>query len=216
MFIILSLIGGGLFPIIHSLFVNTFPSVFTITSPSMVPTLNVGDIVFIKRVNPSEIFASPEKGDIIAIKGPQYYFEQNYSMDFLKLANNTPIIHRVVEKLWNSSDQQWLFKTKGDANHFIDGALYYLNTTNSPDSCIIAYNASSAIEIPESQIIGKVYFILPFIGFFKIYSPLFFGIFGGLFIIFSILHWRKVEITIKIRRKDECGENKSGEHSKNK
>lgn len=212
--IIISLIPVAFFPIIHSYIVDVSPSVFTITSPSMVPTLNIGDIVFIKKLNPSEACASPECGDIVAIKGPQYYFEQNYSKDFLNLANNTPIIHRIVEKEWNPSDKQWYFVTKGDANQFVDGGFYYLNSTNRQDSCIIGYNSTNAIKIPESQILGKVYLIIPYIGFFEIYSIQIFSILGGIFIVFLILSWRKIEITVNIRRKDKSGENNNPEHPK--
>src|SRR5271157_1226520 len=209
------IISLGLFPVIHSLVVNVNPSVFTITSPSMEPTLNIGDLVFVNKINASRIVASETNGDIVVIKGPQYYFDHQYPKQFLNVENNTPIIHRVVEKYWNPNDSLWYFVTKGDANSVVDGALSLLNSSEDGNFFIVGYNSSNAIRIPETEIIGKVYFAIPFVGYFQIYSIEILSILGVLFVFFLIINLLKIEISIKIYRMDRSVEIRPPKHSDN-
>ncbi len=193
----------GFFPSIHSIFVNTNPSIFVITSPSMTPTMNVGDLVFASRADPEEIIASKENGDIIVIKGPQYFLEKGYPREILSLPNNTPIIHRAIEKYFDPENNEWFFVTKGDANRFIDGGWEVLNSSNDGNFFQIEYNISDVIAVPESQIIGKIYFMIPIIGYCAIFSLPIFGFLIAFCVFFSILEFRGIEISLKFKKRGE-------------
>jgi signal peptidase len=69
-----------------------------VASTSMVPTLNVGDLIIVQGVNPQQINAEPITGDIIV-------FEKS---------NKDLIVHRAIERI-NGTDG-YLFTTKGDNN----------------------------------------------------------------------------------------------------
>ncbi|OLS13867.1 MAG: hypothetical protein RBG13Loki_2544 [Promethearchaeota archaeon CR_4] len=197
---------SAFFPSIHSFFSNTNPSVFVISSPSMVPTLNVGDIVLAKNVDPSEIIASEEKGDIVVIKGPQYFWEKGYPKEFLNLPNNTPIIHRAVQKIFDPTTNEWLFVTKGDANQFVDGGWSFLNSSDDKNYYVVEYNSSSVIMVPQSQILGKIYIVIPFIGYCALFPVPIFCVLIALCIFFCFLELRGLELTIKPRKRVESRE----------
>ncbi len=74
--------------------------VLVVISGSMVPTLNVGDLIVIKGEPAEEI----EVGTIIVFHSPRDY--------------DTLVVHRVVEK--QNSDGRIYFKTKGDFNRYVD------------------------------------------------------------------------------------------------
>jgi len=79
-------------------------SAYTIVSPSMVPTINVLDIIVTKRVsNPTDL----KKGDIITFNSTDYRY------------SGVTVTHRIyaIEK---TSDGKYLFTTKGDANNTKD------------------------------------------------------------------------------------------------
>ncbi len=196
----------ALFPSIHSIFTGTNPSIFVVTSPSMKPTINVGDLVFASKADPSEIVASKEKGDILVIRGPQYFLARGYPKEFLNLPNNTPIIHRAIEKYFDPGSNQWFFITKGDANQFIDGGWNFLNKSVNGSYYLLEYNESHLITIPESEIIGKIYFTIPVIGYCAIFSLPIFCILIALCAVFCILELRGLELSIKLKKKGEIRE----------
>lgn len=74
--------------------------VLVVVSGSMIPTFNVGDIIFIKGVPAEKINA----GTIIVFHSPREY--------------DTLVVHRVVQRLDN--DGTPYFKTKGDFNRYVD------------------------------------------------------------------------------------------------
>lgn len=75
-----------------------------VASGSMVPTLQVGDLIIVQGVNPAEINAAPEpEGDIIVFYRPGGRADPN-----------DLIVHRAVDK--SLVDGKLYFKTKGDAN----------------------------------------------------------------------------------------------------
>jgi len=194
------------FPLIHSIFNNTNPSIFVISSPSMTPTINVGDLAFAKNVDPSEIVASTDNGDIIVIKGPQYFLEKGYPKQFLNLPNNTPIIHRAIEKIFDPATNEWLFVTKGDANQFVDGGWSFINSSDDKGYFVVEYNSSSVIMVPQSQILGKIYFVIPFIGYCALFPLPIFCVLIALCVFFGILELRGLELTIKLRKRVESHE----------
>ena len=78
-------------------------ALYTIISPSMVPSINVYDVVFVKKTDVNKL----KKGDIITFYSTNTFF------------GNTPITHRIVEVI-NMPDKTVNFKVKGDANDVPD------------------------------------------------------------------------------------------------
>ena len=74
--------------------------VLVVVSGSMVPTLNVGDIIFIRGTPVEKIGV----GAIIVFHSPREY--------------DTLVVHRVVQKI--NSGEAVYFKTKGDFNRYTD------------------------------------------------------------------------------------------------
>lgn len=79
---------------------NTENPILVVVSGSMVPTLNVGDLIVIKGMSSDELSI----GTIIVFHSPADY--------------DTLIVHRIVEKMRH--DEDYAFKTKGDFNHYED------------------------------------------------------------------------------------------------
>ncbi|MEM3506539.1 MAG: signal peptidase I [Candidatus Bathyarchaeia archaeon] len=98
MFII---VQGGIY--LLKIALNTDIPLAYVPSRSMEPTLNVGDLVLIKGINPYEI----ENGTIIVFYVPGHYGEDSYR-----------IVHRVIKIL--KIDGQIMFETKGDNNPVSD------------------------------------------------------------------------------------------------
>jgi len=110
-----------------------------VISTSMLPTLDVSDIIVIQGTNPSEIKASPElEGDIIVFHSP-------YDAD-------TFIVHRAVNKVYNEADGLWYFQTRGDNRATNSGA----DTWYGPGT----WNGM----ISEKLVVGKVIGVIPWIG----------------------------------------------------
>ncbi len=109
-----------------------------VASGSMIPTLQVGDLIIVQGVsNASNVEAAPknapEPGNIIVFYNPRKGFRDP----------NDLIVHRAINKSYDESEGKWKFKTQGDANP-------------SPDSW----------EVPEDYLIGKVVlFRMPLVGF---------------------------------------------------
>lgn len=81
-------------------------ALYTIISPSMVPNINVYDVVFNVKVDD---YSKLEKGDIITFVSSDSYMK------------GMIITHRIVEK--HATNDGYQFKTKGDANVEADSAL---------------------------------------------------------------------------------------------
>ena len=79
---------------------NTENPILVVVSGSMVPTLNVGDLIVIRGASPEQITA----GSIIVFHSPIEY--------------DTLIVHRVVDKV--NYGNEFGFKTKGDFNYHED------------------------------------------------------------------------------------------------
>ena len=76
---------------------------FTIISPSMLPSIDVYDVVLVKKVNPSKL----KVNDVITFYSNNSYFA------------NTPITHRIVEVL-DIPEDGVMYIVKGDANERVD------------------------------------------------------------------------------------------------
>jgi len=79
---------------------NAENPILVVVSGSMVPTLNVGDLIIIRGVPSDELSV----GTIIVFHSPADY--------------DTLIVHRIVEKMRH--DEDYAFKTKGDFNYYED------------------------------------------------------------------------------------------------
>jgi signal peptidase I len=168
----------------------------------MAPTLNYGDLIIMTKKNPENILADKDNGDILIIRGPEYFYNRGFDPSFWNhLDNKTPIIHRAIDK--KKINSTWHFLTKGDNNIAPDGSYAYLNKSN--DYYLIEVNTSDGIFIPESEIVGVVLFKIPFIGFLNIYFiPILSFIIVLLLIlfIFQIKHY-KVRIVKDLKTQEE-------------
>ena len=81
---------------------NNFTPLMVVTTASMEPTINVGDLIYVKGIAPSDI----KVGDILTFVPPR---------DSIK---GTLITHRVVEISYETNEVY--FKTKGDNNPSVD------------------------------------------------------------------------------------------------
>lgn len=100
------IIIGGVFAFWFGLRValRTEYPLLAVASGSMVPTLNVGDLIIVQGVSdPSEIVAAPKpNGTVIVFHKPNDPSEL--------------IVHRAISGSLNNLDGEWYFQTKGDAN----------------------------------------------------------------------------------------------------
>lgn len=109
-----------------------------VASGSMVPTLQVGDLIIVQGVpNANNIKAAPknasEPGDILVFYNPAKGYKDP----------NDLIVHRAVDKILKEG--KWYFTTQGDANY---------------------ESLPSEREFPEDYVIGKVvFFRIPLVGF---------------------------------------------------
>lgn len=87
---------------------------YTILSGSMEPTYHVGSLIYVKKVDTSTL----EAGDPITFA----------------LSEDTIATHRIVEVVPDEEDASVIrFRTKGDANDTVDGALvHYKNVLGKP------------------------------------------------------------------------------------
>ncbi|MBN1216742.1 MAG: hypothetical protein JXA99_15045 [Candidatus Lokiarchaeota archaeon] len=169
-------------------------SLFVIMDKSMEPSLKIGDLVIKGEKSSEKIIADDINGDILIIKGPEYYYRKGLNPIFWNnLNNNTIIIHRAINKIL--INDTWLFLTKGDNNRAPDGAYEIINENNN--SITIQINYTDGIYIPESEIIGIVSIKISFIGYFKIYFIHILITIIVIGIIVCILHILKYKIKIE-------------------
>ncbi len=81
---------------------NNWTPLMVVTTKSMEPTLNVGDLIYVKGVAPSNL----QVGDVITFKPPTKYI------------SGTLITHRIVEISYETNEIN--FRTKGDNNPVTD------------------------------------------------------------------------------------------------
>ena len=124
----------------------------------MYPTLKRGDVVILGNKKPQDIKAGVNDGDILVIRGPQYFYDNGIDPFLLNyLPISTPIIHRAIEK--KKIDDLWYFKTKGDNSWIPDGSLKIVEKNNTYITAI--YDEKKIIYVPESEILGVVSKIIP-------------------------------------------------------
>lgn len=134
----------GSVPILKLLLHTDYPLV-VVSSESMVPTINKGDILIIKWKDPAEIVAgshTEKTGDVLL-------YDTNGLWD---RPADYPVVHRVVGKEYDNVTGEYTFITQGDANSYTDPPSY-------PDR---------EIPIPEGNVIGVVSGRIPKLGWIKI------------------------------------------------
>jgi len=125
-----------------TLILKTDRPLHTPISGSMEPTLNIGDLLIVQGgVTGESVYAHSGDGDIIIYHDPRDY-------------NGIPIVHRAVDKY--EVDSVWYIVTKGDNNPTVDDWRWY--------GFPVEGNYSVAGH-PESYIVGKVIFKIPYLGY---------------------------------------------------
>lgn len=124
--------------------------VFTVLSGSMEPTYHVGSLIYVKKIDPQEL----KSGNVITFM----------------LDENTVATHRIVEVVPDETDPTvYRFRTKGDANETVDGALvHYKNVIGKPVFTIpyLGYVANYIQHPPGTYIaisVGAILLILVFL-----------------------------------------------------
>jgi len=115
----------------------------TVASGSMIPTLNVGDLIMVQGVvNASELGAAPKPdGETIVFRSPRIDGEL--------------IVHRAVYKEFNEGEGLWYFQTQGDANY-------------GPDIWPDKEDTWKGM-ISQNRLVGKVVGKAPWIGYIPLY-----------------------------------------------
>ncbi len=103
--VLIAVFYGGTVVLRNSL--GTSNPMMVVISQSMVPTLGVGDFIFIQSVNDFDAvnIGDPPVGDILVFIRPG--FSEEY------------IVHRAIDG--TLVDDKWVYQTKGDHNTFQDG-----------------------------------------------------------------------------------------------
>jgi signal peptidase len=132
-FIIIAVIGSYAIFIGLELGLGTYPEspLRAVSSGSMQPTYNVGDLLVIQKIPSDKL----QVGDVIVFEVSTRSYD---------------IVHRIIEIQYNSQDGKLYFRTKGDNNLSPD---YWRGRE--------CWNGM----IPEENVIGKVIFSVPLIGY---------------------------------------------------
>jgi len=124
-------IAVGVFLLIQGVLyaaLGVFPPYRVINSGSMIPTYYEGDVIFIKKVDPSQL----QVEDILV---------------FRSKGGGIPIVHRIIDVV--EEDGVFYFATKGDNNAFQD--TYYHPLKGVPESEIIGV---PVLKIPKIGLIS--------------------------------------------------------------
>jgi len=140
-FLIIILVGVFGFQVGVRAALRTSYPLAAVESESMVPTLNVGDIIVVRGIsNASEEIKVGDNpvGDIIVFYDPRGYTRRVYWF----FSESALIVHRAIDKKYEGGI--CYFRTKGDANS--------------------ADDLSWAGWIPETKVVGKVVGQIPWLG----------------------------------------------------
>jgi len=84
------------------LYFNNKTPYLVVSSDSMRPTLEIGDLIIVKRIDPSQLYDAPMKGDIIVYRNKE----------------GELVVHRLISK--TPTEDGYLLTTQGDANYRAD------------------------------------------------------------------------------------------------
>lgn len=115
-----------------------------VESESMVPTLNIGDIIVIQGIDADEIHAASKTanppGDIIVFYDPRGGVKRVYWFFTAPVL----IVHRAVQKEYKGD--LWYFITRGDGNLYVD-----------------------PWKVSETRVVGRVIFRIPLLGYISLF-----------------------------------------------
>lgn len=132
-----------------TLILKTSTPLHTPISGSMVPTLNIGDLLIIQGgMTGASVNAHLGNGDIIIFHDPRDY-------------NGIPIVHRAIDKY--QVGDTWYIITKGDHNGRSINDYEY--GADDWSSYFPRGGNYSKAGVPENYIIGKVIFWIPYLGY---------------------------------------------------
>ncbi|RLC55372.1 MAG: signal peptidase I [Candidatus Cloacimonadota bacterium] len=139
--IIVVVVIGGTFGAmgVVKLALHTNIPLVVVTSESMLPDIEVGDLLIVKGMDPSEIVA----GDHEARNGSIIIYDTN---GIWSHPISQPVVHRVINVSYNEADGKYYFITQGDNNSFPDPA-----------------------PVPEDNVMGVVIHQIPKLGKVKIF-----------------------------------------------
>jgi len=118
-----------------------------VASGSMIPTLNVGDLIVVQGIDANEINAAPRPNGTMIV-----FYRPNVPRrgGFLFFAGeNELIVHRAIAEVENNGT--WYFQTKGDNNYDSD------RWGNTPPDTLNGMVSSKLL-------VGKVVAVVPWIG----------------------------------------------------
>ncbi|MCF2140883.1 MAG: signal peptidase I [Candidatus Lokiarchaeota archaeon] len=143
--LVVVVIGGtfGAMAVVKLALHTDYPLV-VVTSESMLPDIEVGDLLVVKGVDPSEIIPGDHEnrtGSIIIYDTHGIWGDH---------AISEPVVHRVVGSYYNDTDNRYYFITQGDNNFDTD-----------PPGMI---NGKSEIPVPEDNVLGVVIYQIPKVG----------------------------------------------------
>ena len=156
--LVIILLGGvfGFWFVIRAVQRTEYP-LLAVASGSMVPNLNVGDLILVQGLSDySEInVGPPPNGTMIVFHRPDH----SSGGGFMFYVGDELIVHRARAKVYENGT--WYFTTQGDAN---SGSAWW------------------ETKFPESLIVGKVVGVVPWIG----NVPLFMRTTQGIIFIFFL------------------------------
>jgi signal peptidase len=181
------LVVGG---IALSLFVisGTWPAVVTVESESMVPHMNVGDLVFVVEKDRFGPLTSWEEGNA---SGFQSFGDYGNVVIYHPNGNTSihPIIHRAM--FWVEAGEVvpviiHVDSSRFDRNITVPHEGYITKGDHNPNiDQVGAIQGIGQIEpVQKDWIVGKALFAIPFLGYPALYLPEF----AGLIILLLILH----------------------------
>jgi signal peptidase I len=119
---------------------NTPHPALAVVSTSMLPTLNVGDLIIVQGINPAQINANYTTGDVVVFEHP---------------ATGDRIVHRAV-KLENRSNG-YQITTHGDNNHRSSEESFHESYLIGKVVAKIPYIGNFTLFI---QALGDIYFVI--------------------------------------------------------
>lgn len=184
--IIVAVIGGVLFGVS-----GTWPAIVAVESGSMVPNMNVGDLIFVVEENRFGPLMTSIEAEAAGVKsfngyGDVIIYQPNGNSQV------TPIIHRALTEINASSAEEMGFTgdaahagyiTKGDHNPTIDQNFFFPNFREKTQ------------PVKEEWIVGKALFSIPLVG----YLPLHIWEFAIVVVIILVI-W---ELYSRKREKDK-------------
>ncbi|MBI4017405.1 MAG: signal peptidase I [Candidatus Aenigmarchaeota archaeon] len=150
LYAVLGIAAAVILNAVFGLILGTSFPVVTVSSSSMVPTLNVGDLVIVGSQKTYEI------EDIIVFRGWE----------------SKPIIHRVVAKYENgrvTRREGWNEISDADIQHKAgDAETIYITRGDHNPSCDQCGGGRPPVR--QEQIAGRSLFHVPYLGFVKLYA----------------------------------------------